>query len=270
MSKESVQDRANWSTQLGEVPETLEVLSSTPMKSHHQREHFFQSSFDPIGPDVLVVPTAKRVVDPEDALEKTSNATQAKYGPLSCIRVVKAGPPPYELSPVFPRMVSATHTSTKDRLTIVKAFSDVATDIGTLDSHPTVAQDMPALELCGGKDRNVRVPYKYAHSPVRGKVARAKLVGYTCLDCDKFYRAAKLDDKTREALIQKCSKHRALFPKSLRSPEEPWKMVIESDEEKERTQTCTPVRGNKYHWGRYKERQLKRLGKKRSLFVEKI
>ena len=271
LSRESVQDRVNWSTQLGEVPETMELLSSTPNKSH-QHDNYFQSSFEPIGPDVSVVPAAKRVVDPEGALAKTSNATLAKYGPLSCIRVVKAVPRAHEMSPVFPRMFSGANTSTKDRITITKDFGEDANDIGTLDSHPTVAQDMPALKLCDGKDGNVRVPYKYAHSPVRGKLARAKLVGYTCLDCYKFYRAAKLDDKAREALIQKCSKHRALFPpKSLRSPEEPWKMVIESDEEKEKTQTCTPVRGKKYHWARFRERQMERLAKKKSLlFVEKI
>ena len=79
------------------------------------------------------------------------------------------------------------------------------------------------------------VNYKFKSSPVRGKAARALLTGYQCKDCEGYYSALSPGRRTR--LIQKCSKHRALHPPVVTSsPQEPWKMEITPDPEKESTQ----------------------------------
>lgn len=57
--------------------------------------------------------------------------------------------------------------------------------------------------------------HPYVERPVRGKVERAKLNGYLCLECKPFFEALSIPDEERQKLINKCSKHRAKFDPGL-------------------------------------------------------
>ena len=85
--------------------------------------------------------------------------------------------------------------------------------------------------------------YKYAHPTVRKKEDRKELQGFECADCIGWFEGEDMTEEEIRAKIQKCSKHRAKFaPRRSRSPQDMWKIGIESDEEKERTQIGPPLR----------------------------
>lgn len=51
-----------------------------------------------------------------------------------------------------------------------------------------------------------RRPFKYVHGAVRKKAARRQLTGFDCPDCRSFYANADLSPKTKQKLLQKCSR----------------------------------------------------------------
>lgn len=77
--------------------------------------------------------------------------------------------------------------------------------------------------------------YKYVNATVRSKEGRKKLKGFTCKNCEAFYAGDNLSNSQREALIDKCSKHRAKFAPP-RSPQNIWKIDMLPDRSQDRTQ----------------------------------
>ena len=80
--------------------------------------------------------------------------------------------------------------------------------------------------------------FKYANAPVRGKEARKLLLGLDCEECRAFYgNNSNLDEATVAQLIQKCSKHRAKFASTTKSPVKIWNMDdMLNDEDVNKTQ----------------------------------
>ena len=77
--------------------------------------------------------------------------------------------------------------------------------------------------------------YKYKTKTVRGRAARKQLTGYTCHDCAPFYQAFDPAEKVR--LVQKCSRHRALYPPNeTSSPKIPWEMTLPGDDSQMKTE----------------------------------
>ncbi len=55
---------------------------------------------------------------------------------------------------------------------------------------------------------NVENSWKYAHVPVRGKKERKLLKGFSCKECESYYKSLKLEEGEINEIMQKCSRHR--------------------------------------------------------------
>ncbi len=70
--------------------------------------------------------------------------------------------------------------------------------------------------------------FKYAHSPVRNRLARKQLKGFDCVECKRFYEASTgLTERQRQELMQKCSRHRGRFSPPPNSPQEIWEVNMD-------------------------------------------
>ena len=66
---------------------------------------------------------------------------------------------------------------------------------------------------------------------VRTKEGRKKLVGFTCDDCEGYYKHLNLPTEELKKMIQECSKHRAIIAPPKNSPKEMWKIDMSPDKE---------------------------------------
>ncbi|CAB4029009.1 DNA endonuclease RBBP8-like isoform X1, partial [Paramuricea clavata] len=65
--------------------------------------------------------------------------------------------------------------------------------------------------------------YKY-REVVRGKDKRAKLNGYFCADCEKYFGSLKLSEAEIQERLKACSRHRARFSPPPSTPEHFWQV----------------------------------------------
>ena len=236
----------------------------------------------PLGVEGVMVDPARPA---PTTITQTSHATKsavkgsdlhAKYGALACVKVLKENPeaasgvlgvrtPPKGSDAESLSILAKPKTVTPKPLHSHSAAEMNTNQLACTPSPSPFAKGRrPMLSPNDSFDtykprgrENVPAPYKYAHPTVRGKQARGQLKGFMCGDCAKFYKAANLGTQKTEALVQACSKHRALFsPAMVSSPQEPWKMEIEPDAEKERTQKGSPLKTRAY---RERLRKLRRL-----------
>ena len=68
--------------------------------------------------------------------------------------------------------------------------------------------------------------------PARSKEARKKLIGFSCDDCEKYYRHLDISEQELEEAKQACSRHRATSAPPQNSPKELWKTEMSPDKEK--------------------------------------
>ena len=67
---------------------------------------------------------------------------------------------------------------------------------------------------------------------IRTKEGRKELIGFSCDDCEGYYKHLNLPKEELEKMIQKCSKHRAAIAPPQHSPKELWKLDMSPDKEK--------------------------------------
>ena len=60
--------------------------------------------------------------------------------------------------------------------------------------------------------------WKYAHVSFKGKEKRKLLKGFTCNDCESYYKAQSLTEEQYHDAVQRCSKHRATVVPPKDSP----------------------------------------------------
>jgi hypothetical protein len=94
--------------------------------------------------------------------------------------------------------------------------------------------------------------HRHITKAVRTKKERRALTGFSCPDCRKYY--AQMSPRSRRVAMDRCQKHRAKFPPTEDSPQEPWRPTI--SETLIPTQPYTP-----FKWTRYTARKKSRLGK---------
>jgi len=82
--------------------------------------------------------------------------------------------------------------------------------------------------------------WKYANVPVKKKSEREKLKGFSCDDCEQYYKNANLTEEQLQKLLQKCSKHRATLVPDPVSPKEMWELDITGPPDK--TQVGSPLK----------------------------
>ena len=66
---------------------------------------------------------------------------------------------------------------------------------------------------------------------VRTKEGRKELIGFSCDDCEGYYKHLNLPTEELEKLKQKCSKHRAAIAPPQHSPKELWKLDMSPDKD---------------------------------------
>ena len=66
---------------------------------------------------------------------------------------------------------------------------------------------------------------------VRTKEERQNLVGFSCYDCEGYYKHLNLSTEEVQKMKQKCSKHRAIIAPPPDSPKEMWKLEMSPDKE---------------------------------------
>ena len=66
---------------------------------------------------------------------------------------------------------------------------------------------------------------------VRTKEERQNLIGFSCDDCEGYYKHLNLSTEEVQKMIQKCSKHRAIIAPPPNSPKEQWKLDMSPDKE---------------------------------------
>ena len=74
--------------------------------------------------------------------------------------------------------------------------------------------------------------WKYANIPVKKKSDREKLKGFSCANCEEYYRNANLTERQRQELVQKCSRHRSTIEPPPSSPKEMWEVEIDGPDNK--------------------------------------
>ena len=143
-------------------------------------------------------------------------------------------------------MKKAIEASLKESKKSVKPLVDDKKSVKPLmddsfdEYQPTEISDENALRL--------------ANVPVRKKNERDKLVGFSCKDCEEYYKGRNLSDSRLHDLLQKCSRHRATVAPPTDSPQEMWKLDIDTSPMK--TQIGPPLET--------KERRKNRLQRKKS------
>jgi len=92
-----------------------------------------------------------------------------------------------------------------------------------------------------------RKEFAYVGPTVRKREERMKLKGYDCAECREYYRSKLEDGYTEEqieAIINKCSRHRAVYKPPL-TPEKFWDPDIiegDPDDPRNKTQNAPPLR----------------------------
>ena len=66
---------------------------------------------------------------------------------------------------------------------------------------------------------------------VRTKEERQNLIGFSCDDCEGYYKHLNLSTEEVQKMKQKCSKHRAIIAPPPNSPKELWKVDMSPDKE---------------------------------------
>ena len=66
---------------------------------------------------------------------------------------------------------------------------------------------------------------------VRTKEERKTLIGFSCDDCEGYYKHLNLSTEELQKMKQKCSKHRAIIAPPPNSPKELWKVDMSPDKE---------------------------------------
>ena len=89
----------------------------------------------------------------------------------------------------------------------------------------------------------------------KSKAERAKMFGFSCKDCEKFYENQNLTDEQLKKVIDKCSRHRATIEPPCESPKEMWNIDIDGPDNK--TQIGSPLKTRE-------RRKLNRLSKRKS------
>lgn len=85
-------------------------------------------------------------------------------------------------------------------------------------------------------------PFKYDRALPRSARDRKALKGVDCAECRAFYKDSHLTGTQLEAVLDRCSKHRAYYrPIRQDSPQGPWELTINVDSELEKTQPYEPL-----------------------------
>ncbi|XP_046864117.1 DNA endonuclease RBBP8-like [Xenia sp. Carnegie-2017] len=83
-----------------------------------------------------------------------------------------------------------------------------------------LSENVETNALKSGSNANVA---QFKHKEVvRGKDKRAKLNGYFCEDCEKYYGSLKLSESEMQERLNACSRHRARFSPGPSTPEHFW------------------------------------------------
>ena len=82
--------------------------------------------------------------------------------------------------------------------------------------------------------------------------------GFSCQDCDAYYKSINLSPEKLNTLIQKCSKHRSTQVPPHNSPKEMWKLDITSPNEKKVEYVTLLTRAKRRELREAEEKEIKK------------